>query len=135
VYDGNVVDYVHSWENAIASCASIEWENKTLEGSNSIRNSVSNRAMEEYRKWNEITDDLKTVTVDFSNHKFKLLNVDGHLPKVVHDCLRWDILGYGQELEYAEFDPPGFYGNLMVWYQMGHFPCGWNEETQKLIVY
>jgi hypothetical protein len=81
--------------------------------------------MDRYRKWNEITVDLKGRIEPMVSRKITNLSVAQNLPKAFENCVRWDVLGACMEAEYSDLRPLGFYTDLAAVYLNGHFPCGW----------
>jgi len=135
--DTDVAVVLSSWEEAIASCASIEWENLLLEATNRYREKLASRSMDHFQQWNVIAEDLKVLTVPLVVRKIERVVTDNGLPKVFEDTVQWDILGVAMEAEYADVYPPGFYASQAYWYVKGHFPCGWQGDFPdgKLIIY
>lgn len=126
-----------SWPKAVASCASVEWENLCLEAVNQYREKLDSRSRERFQQWNEVVTDLKTVTTPLVQHKVERVVHDHDLPQVFEDTVRWNILGLAVEGEYSDIVAPGYYAGLAYWYMAGHFPCGWQGSYPegKLIVY
>ncbi len=135
--DTDVAVVLSSWEEAIASCASIEWENLLLEATNRYREKLASRSMDRFQQWNVIAEELKVLTVPLVVRKIERVVTDNGLPKVFEDTVQWDILGVAMEAEYADVYPPGFYASQAYWYVKGHFPCGWQGDFPdgKLIIY
>ncbi|MHC5538479.1 hypothetical protein ACYOEI_09640 [Singulisphaera rosea] len=138
---GRVVDgpfvLVQSWDAAIASCSSQEWENLQLEASNQFAEHVSRKAPDLFRKWNKIVEELKTVIVPLVQMKIDCVVQAERLPKMFEDAVQWDILGVCIEAEYADVQPPGFFASQAFWYVNGRFPCGWDGcfPAGKLILF
>ncbi len=135
--DTDVAVVLSSWEETIASCASIEWENLLLEATNQYREKLASRSLDRFQQWNVITEELKVVTMPLVARKIERVVTDNGLPKVFEDTVQWDILGVAMEAEYADVYPPGFYASQAYWYVKGHFPCGWKGDFPdgKLIIY
>jgi hypothetical protein len=114
-----------SWQQAIACCSSLEWENLCLEWLNDNHELVMRRSSERAAKWNDIVDGLKTTITPFVRSKIAPVVRAHKLPKAFEDTVQWDILSVCIESEYADLGLPGFYKNLTAWYLSGHFPCGW----------
>jgi hypothetical protein len=126
-----------SWDEAVESCSSIEWENLLMEASNQLRERLLERNIERYRQWNEVVDELKQYTVPFVRRKLREVHEVAHLPKDFEDTVQWDILGVCIEAEYADVFSPAFYASQAYWYIEGRFPCGWQGKFPegKLILY
>jgi hypothetical protein len=133
--DSDAVDFVTSWEEAIEICAGKIWGDLTNEALNRVRDAVSLKSQLEYNRWNIVVEDVKPDIWRFLRVKTQGVVQDHNLPKIFLDCVEWDLLGYAMALEYSEFDPPDFFSNLIYWYKQGHFPCGWNEATNRLILF
>jgi hypothetical protein len=126
-----------SWPEAVASCASLEWENLTLEAANAYAVQLARRNRVRWDRWNDVVKDVKPASEALVARKIRSV-VDQHsLPKVFADTVSWDILHVCMEAEYADVFPPGFYASQAYWYVQGHFPCGWEGAFPegKLILY
>lgn len=126
-----------SWDEAITSCASLEWENLCLEAVNQYTEKLVSRAKDRFQQWNTITRDVKAITVPLVRHKIRPVVEANMLPQVFEDTVQWDICGVAMEAEYADVYPPGFYVSQAYWYVQGHFPCGWQGTfpAGKLVIY
>jgi hypothetical protein len=121
---GKVLD---SWKEAITFATDRrQWESFRLERRNELTVFLHSHAMDRYRKWNEITADLKRMIEPMVSRKITNLTVAQNLPKAFEHCVRWDILGACMEAEYSDVRPLDFYTELGVVYLKGHFPCGWD---------
>jgi hypothetical protein len=114
-----------SWQEAIALCDSLEWENLQLDMANEYRRRLRERSKERWVKWNDIVVGLKVTLIPFVRGKIEPIVREYKLPKVFEASVQWDMLHVCMETEYADVYPPGFYANLASWYIKGHFPCGW----------
>ena len=112
------------------------WEDVTLEAANQIGEAIQKTSWSDYRRWNEPVDLLKPIILPLIERKIEPFRNDPSF-KVIEACVRWDILHWGIENEFSEFDPPGFFGALGGWYLRGHIPCGWEGKFPegRLIVY
>lgn len=126
-----------SWEAAVASCGSPEWEDLCLEASNQYCERLVERSRERFNQWNEFVDELKGSTEPLVRRKTKSVVSVHALPKVFEQTVQWDILHLCMEAEYADVYPPGFYASQAYWYVKGHFPCGWDGAFPKgrLVIY
>lgn len=137
-HDG--VRQVNSWDEAIALDANREWENTTLEASNEIGTSIQAVSWDEYQRWNEVVGFLK-LELEPVWRQIKAAaqrqTTTRQQYKEIFNSTRWDIVHWGIELEFSEFNPPGLFGQLGEWYIHGHFPCGWEGEypNGRLIVF
>jgi len=137
IRDTEVADVLSSWDEAIQSCSSIEWENLCLEAANQYCLRLVERSPERWEKWNEIVSEVKPIAEALVREKTKQVIDANNLPKVFLDTVNWDIVHLLMESEYADVYPPGFYASQAYWYVKGHFPCGWKGEfpNGKLIIY
>lgn len=114
-----------SWMEAIASCASGDWEDLTLEAANRFAEKVASRSPERFQQWNVVVEEVKAMTAPLVARKIEHVVRDNKLPPVIQSCVNWDILHLAIESEFADIVPPGFYAGQAYWYVAGHFPCGW----------
>jgi hypothetical protein len=126
-----------SWIEAIASCASGDWENLCLEAANQYTEKLASRSKERFNQWNSVAEEVKTITIPLVRRKLERVVIDNGLPKVFEDTVQWDIFHLAMESEFADVYPPGFYASQAYWYVKGHFPCGWQGAfpNGKLIIY
>ena len=137
VRDTEAADILSSWQEAIESCSSLEWENLCLEAVNQYCARLVERSPERFREWNDIVDRVKPLTEELVQEKTKKAIEENDLPQVFLDTVGWDILHLCVEAEYADVYPPGFYASQAFWYVKGHFPCGWKGEFPegRLVIY
>ncbi len=137
VKDTDAAIVLSSWQEAIESCKSSEWEELCLEASNQYRERLCERSMERFRKWNDIVTEVKHYSMPLVLKMIEDVVRKNKLPKVFEDTVQWDIVGVCMEAEYADVYPPGFYASQAYWYVKGHFPCGWKGDFPegKLIIY
>ena len=128
---------VQSWEEATKSCGSPEWQDLILEAANRYREAVLRRDIERYRQWNTVAVDVRQVVLPLVERKVRPLCASLGLPAIVETCIRWDLIHFGIECEFADVFPPGFFGSQIYWYIQGRFPCGWQGEFPegKLVLY
>lgn len=132
---GNVF-VLSSWEQAIKSCASTDWENVQLEAANMIRDVLVTQDRERYQLWNVIAEEIKATSIPLVQQKISPVVEKHSLPKVFEDSVNWDIAHIGIATEYGVISPSRSHV-LAYWYLKGHFPCGWdgNFPEGKLIIY
>jgi hypothetical protein len=137
IKDATAAIVLSSWDEAIAHCASCEWEDLCLEAANQYRERLVERSPERFEKWNDVVDEMKKMTVFLVRRKIETVVREHSLPKVFEDTVQWDILHVCMEAEYADVYPPGFYASQAYWYVNGHFPCGWKGDFPKgmLVIY
>lgn len=137
VKDTEAAIVLPSWNEAIAHCSSVEWENLCLEAANQLRMRILERDRARYAEWNEVVDKLKPVIIPFVQEMIRDVVARHQLPPSFEDTVQWDILHLCLESEYADVFPPAFYASHAYWYVKGHFPCGWQGTFPdgKLIIY
>lgn len=137
VPDSKKVVVVASWNEAIKSCNTIEWENIGIENANKLSRPVARIDRERFERWNEIVREIKPSVIALVERKIAAVEREHALPKVFRHAVEWDILSAYLEAEYSDLVPLGFYTELASWYMKGHFPCGWEGEYPdgRLIVY
>jgi len=135
--DTAVATVLGSWQEAVAHCSSIEWQNLCLEAANQYRERLVERSMERFEKWNELMLELKKVTIPLVAKKIEGVVRANDLPKSFENAVQWDVLFVCMEAEYADVYPPGFFTSNAYWYTKGHFPCGWQGDFPAgvLIIY
>jgi hypothetical protein len=126
-----------SWEDAIASCTSSEWEELLLEASNRYTDLLASKAPARFQSWNQVVVELKALTEPLVSRKVATVLEEHDLLKEFVDSVQWDILGACMEAEFADVQPPGFFASQAFWYVQGHFPCGWKGDFPdgRLILY
>lgn len=137
VKDTNAARVLVSWEEAIKSCDSVEWENLCLEAANQYRERLIERSKERFQKWNDIAREIRPTAIALVRRKTIQVIQANSLPKVFLDTVDWDIAHLLMEAEYADVYPPGFYASQAYWYVKGHFPCGWEGKFPegRLIIF
>jgi hypothetical protein len=135
--DTEVAVVLSSWQEAVKSCASDEWQDLILEAANLYREQLVRRDKERFRRWNEIVEEVKAYTMPLVARKTEAVVEEHQLPKVFVDTVHWDVMHLAMESEYADVYPPGFFASQAYWYVRGHFPCGWKGHFPEgtLIIY
>ena len=116
---------VSSWQEAIESCQSEEWQELLLEAANRYSEAVLRRSKERFRQWNDVAHEVKSATEPLVQQKIASVVEQNRLPKVFADTVSWDISHCCMESEYADVFEPGFFASQAFWYVNGRFPCGW----------
>ena len=137
VKDGDDADFLASWPDAFASCASPAWENLRYHAANALGQALHERTPQRYARWNEIVEEVKPLVISLVHEKTEDVIARYSPPKVFLNTVRWDILHACMEIEYEDVVESTFFLRLAAWYAEGHFPCGWRGEFPKgrLIVY
>jgi hypothetical protein len=125
LHTSSAVVALADWPSAIASCASLDWENVCLEAANQYRDRLRERSAEAMGSWNDVVDQVRPFAEALVDAKTRQVIHAHDLPKVFADTVKWDILHLCMESEFADVYPPGFYASQAYWYRKGHFPCGW----------
>ena len=137
VRDTELADVLSSWDEAIASCASLDWENLGLEAANQYRERLLERDRGAMATWNATVKLVKPAALALVREKTSAIIEANQLPKIFLNNVNWDIVHLLMECEYAETHPPWFYASKAYWYLNGHFPCGWRGPLHggRLLVY
>src|SRR2546423_737472 len=70
-----------SWEEAITSCSSVEWEDVLIEAANLIRDTIVRHSKERLNQWNTIAAEVKEVTIPLVARKTERLVREHGLPQ------------------------------------------------------
>jgi hypothetical protein len=119
-----------SWTDAVAHCASAEWEETQLAARNATTQYLSAYHRDEYQKWNLYAAEAKQVLAPDFERLAEYLSTHG-LDKIVGDSTRWDIYSAVLQEQYWHLGVPKFFLDLFPFYEAGHFPCGWRGEWPK----
>jgi len=87
----------------------------------------------EYRKWNDLIDEVKPLSESLVYEKINKIVEFKKLPKEIIDSVLWDMLHLGMECEYSDIVKPEFYAGLAYWYKVGHFPCGLSNNNEVIV--
>ena len=131
------VRVVSSWEDAVLSAVSVEWQYLQLEAANILRERLAATSQEKFREWNGIVKMLRPVAIELAASKVATVELSDKLRKPVLDCVSWDILHVLMEAEYSDIQGSGYYASNAYWYVTGHFPCGWDGvcPNGNIVVY
>lgn len=127
-----------SWDEAVTSCSSAEWEDLCMEAANQYRERLLERGFSNLSRWNEVAALVKPLAKALVREKTETIVATHGLPKVFIDTVEWDIIHLAMEAEYADVVAPGFYASQGYWYAEGRFPCGWQgtfPDGGRLIIY
>jgi hypothetical protein len=127
LYDEPVV-VVKSWAVAVKRASSTAWENLGLRLRGDLTAYLSQHAPARDRQWNRLVDEVKAMTEPLVAAKTARVVAEHDLPKQLVDTVRWDLVNFGMEHEYADLVPLGFFTSLAKWYERGRFPCGWSGK-------
>lgn len=124
-----------SWAEARSYSETLEWENSCLEMANQLSKAVALKAPDRFRRWNDVAGEVRPIVLELVENKTRLVREANRLPKSFVDTVVWDIIHLAFEAEYADIVPVSFFTGQSFWYANGHFPCGWNAEEKKTIIY
>ena len=125
VRDTQHADVLSSWQAAIESCASLDWENLGLDAANEYRARLRRTDPRALSTWNDAANSLRPLVLALVREKTRAVVEANQLPKVFTDNVNWDIMHYFLECEYGDICAPSFFAAKADWYLKGHFPCGW----------
>ena len=130
---------VGCWEQAIEKCQTFEWENVTLEARNQLTVWLHFNDKANYQNWNKIVDAHKSTTLNslIAEHIIPF-QLNHNLDATFVHCVQWDILGALMENSFLKSGHHAFFFlDLLIVYEAGHFPCGWEGEfpNGSLLVY
>lgn len=116
---------LHSWAEAGDLCSDIEWEGFLLDAANDYRDRLREVSPRLLDTWNDRVINLRPKCDDMVQRKIRLVTSVHNMPQEFEWAVRWDILNFAMECEYADVCAPGFFTRQAYWYLDGHFPCGW----------
>ena len=130
---------VTNWSQAIEFRKDSVWENVELEAQNQLTGWLHVNDHANYQKWNEIVVSHKNAVVNPLTDTILIPFQSKHgLDIVLVHSVQWDILGALMENSYLSSGHRAFFFlELLMIYEAGHFPCGWDGEWPhgKLWVY
>lgn len=130
---------VKSWPQAVSSCKKTVWENAELEAQNQLTLWLHLNDKAHYQKWNDyVRSHKKAVVTPLTERKIVPFQEEHGLDIAVVHSVQWDILGALMENTYMSSGHSAFFFlELLMVYEAGHFPCGWQGDWPqgKLIVY
>lgn len=124
------LNQVESWSQATELCKTLKWENTTLEAQNQLTLWLHLNDKTNYQNWNKIVELHKRDTLDslIAEHIVPFQQNHNLDITFVH-CVQWDILGALMENSYLKSGHKAFFFlELLLIYEAGHFPCGWEGE-------
>ncbi|MCR8984426.1 hypothetical protein NW801_04925 [Brevibacillus laterosporus] len=101
------------------------WDNLKLQIRNSLTSSLHENWREEYREWNNITMEAKSILNNGVLKKLSTHVQENKLGNSVYESIEWDLLCAMMEYAYSPYVEPGFHSELIKVYESGHIPCGW----------
>lgn len=133
----NAAKRVMSMRKTIRSFRSSHWDSTILEARNGITETLFAKDHDLLDKWNEIV----YATNDLFEDRFRILYeklVKLHGVPEKNWTQFMGTLGMAcSESEYIDVLPLGFFSEIVSWYMVGHFPCGFDGEypNGQLMVY
>jgi len=126
-------EQVTGWPDAIESCKDSVWENVELEANNQLTLWLHLNDRATYQHWNDIVDAQKSAILNpLTDQKIIPFQTKHGLDITLVHCVQWDILGALMENAYLGSGHQAFFFlELLMIYEAGHFPCGWNGEWPK----
>src|SRR5262245_41503897 len=123
-------EQVTDWPNAIASCNDLAWENVELEAQNQLTLWLHLNDRVRYQKWNDLVAANKQAVLNpLIEGKVIPYQTKHGLDIVLVHSVRWDILGALMENTYLSSGHKAFFFlELLMIYESGHFPCGWEGD-------
>jgi hypothetical protein len=137
VHDTDAADVLSSWQEAVESSESLEWENLCLEAVNQYHARIREQYPEQLAQWNARVEIVRPLSRSLVQIKTQKVVQENNLPRAFISTVDWDILHVCMEAEYADVQPPGFYASQAYWYVKGHFPCGWRGDfpAGRLVIF
>ncbi len=115
-----------SWSEAIKSCASDDWQNLLIEAANRYREQLLAKNRARFKTWNTVVKSVRPAAIALAERKIAAPMAAHHLPPVFAHTVKWDMVHFAVESEFADVQPPGYFASQAYWYLKGHFPCGWD---------
>lgn len=130
---------VKDWEQAQQWCSDLNWEKKTLEARNLLTEFLHNKYPNRYLEWNETVRRAKDYLESSISSYLENYKKQNNLSSLFVDCVKWDLLNAIMEYDYKDCrGRPIFFIELLLIYENGHFPCGWNGKqliNGELVIY
>ncbi len=100
---------------------------------------LNSRYPNKYAEWNKIVNEAKGYIESSLSDKLWSYEEKYNLGNSFIDCVKWDVLHAIMEFAYSDCKTiPHFFLDLILVYENGNFPCGWEghyPENGKLVVY
>jgi hypothetical protein len=124
---------IASWPKAISSCKGSQWENVELDAQNQLTLWLHLNDPDRYRNWNEIVVGQKNSVLNrLIDEKIIPFQAKQGLDVGLVHSVQWDILGALMENAYLGSGHRAFFFlELLMVYEAGHFPCGWEGEWPR----
>jgi hypothetical protein len=123
-------------------CFSRRWDNAITDSGNQLSVFLSKYYRDRYdKKWSEIVHTciplLMPIIESAIEHGREKLELGAVQVKVLSMTLRRQFIGACHEIEYADMMQDLLCLQLVPWYELGHWPCGYQGEWPNgmLVVY
>ncbi|OAB38851.1 hypothetical protein [Paenibacillus glacialis] len=123
------LDFIHvnKWRDVEKNINS-NWDNLKLHIRNSLTSSLHENWREEYREWNNITLEAKSLLKNGVLNELSTFIQENKLKNSVYESVEWDLLTAMMEYAYSPYVKLGFHTELFKVYESGHIPCGWKGK-------
>jgi hypothetical protein len=130
---------VENWEHAKTWYTDAKWEDTTLEARNMLTEFLNSKYPNKYSEWNKIVNEAKGYIESSLSDKLWGYGEKYNLGNSFIDCVKWDVLHAIMEFAYIDCkNIPHFFLDLILVYENGNFPCGWDGAypvNGELVVY
>jgi len=127
---------VGSWDEALRACTSQAWNDFRLDVQNHTSLQIWEISLERWNQWDAVGDEVGVRIWDMVRRKAAHVPVaDDEQRMAFYASISWDLGLAAMEVEHADLVEPGVAGVLAEVYRLGHFPCGDEEGTGRLVVY
>jgi hypothetical protein len=117
---------ISEWAAAVDACRSREWEKAQLLARNFLQREVERAQWNRMDEWNLIADELRDEIRGIVSKALSKTCLESEGFDLVRDSASWDLMSICFEVNYSDIVLPRFsVPMLQPWYQLGHFPCGW----------
>lgn len=121
---------VASWEAALASIQTTEWDDFYLDRQNDLSGDVFMQYHHRYGKqpqWNNRVMAIQSyLTTPHYHNVVQTLPLSAPDQSFIHQAITDDCLRMALTIEFAGFHTTTFFDGLRPIYEAGHFPCGWS---------
>lgn len=130
---------VDNWKSAKKWYTSPSWERTTLEAGNILTSFLHKKYPNKYLEWNTTVRAAKVYMEASLSDKLQKCKERYGLDPTFVDCVNWDILHAIMVYAYSDCkNIPNFFLDLLLIYESGNFPCGWDGRYPKegrLVIY
>jgi hypothetical protein len=125
---------VASWQEVAKRCIEPAWDDALLEARNELTEFLHKNYLNDYQRWNEITEAAKAAcVVPLTDLVWKPFAMKQSLPEQFVHSVQWIVLAAIMEHEYrGSLGRPTFFLDLFSVLRGGHVPCGWSGSPFPL---